>query len=153
MSKSVTVPLKGASPPVITDVDKGEGPCADDEKAPVLHTSSVEHNAGTAKRVAPRGDEVLKEGIAAKQKGTEKVAPASPLPGLSPGGASMGGSVSTHLTTGSRHTVGTDSTTTDKSEVQSMVASMSQFVSLLAQSMLQAQEIQAHQTKLLLGAI
>ena len=60
--------------------------------------------------------------------------------------------MTTHSGAATTDTKGTDSTATDKSEVQSIVATMSQSVSMLAQSMLQAQEIQAQQTRLLLGA-
>ena len=85
-------------------------------------------------------------------QGTEEVASTSHASGVDPGGASMGGSMTTHSGAVTTDTKGTDSTATDKSDVQSIVETMSQSVSMLAQSMLQAQEIQAQQTRLLLGA-
>ena len=147
----VTVPKKGSSPTVVTDPDEGVDPGAIDDKASGLHGTGAEHITGSAGGVAPKETEVPKEGLIAVGKGTEKVASTSPSPGTSRWGEY--GWIYVH----SHHyrydpVKGTDSTTTDGSEVQSIVETMSQSVSMLAQSMLQAQEIQAQQTKLLLGA-
>ena len=144
----VTVPPEGDPNTGVTDLDEGVDPSAVDGKAPQLPEGATEHVTGTAKTETPQTEEVLEEGVV-----TVGVSESSLT--MNPGGGSTGGSQTTHLTA-VQGSEGTDSTTTEKSEVQSLVATMSQSVSLLAQSMLQAQQaqqaIQAQQTKLLLGA-
>ena len=148
----VEVPQTGLPPSGVTDLDEGVDPGANDDRAPEVHGTAAEHIAGAAEDICPTETEALREGLMAVGQDTVEVASTSHSSGVIPGWESVGGSMTTHSGAATTDTKGTDSTATDKSEVQSIVATMSQSVSMLAQSMLQAQEIQAQQTRLLLGA-